>query len=460
MKSKQQKLSNVAILGAGPCGLYAARVLTQQGVAVTVIDKGERPGGLATSNFNAGNWYDMGVHMLHAHDKEIFEDICQIMGNERIEVDLNAKIRWAKGFYRYPLQFQDIIKGIPLPKLFHQISALFATQIKNAVKPWEAKNAEDALIQLYGKPLYRFFFEEFTHRYWGLHPVDISAKFVTSKMPKLTAVDVIKKGLSKVGIKSKITTTDSPLSQEVLHYSSTGAEAMPRCLSNTIQKNGGVVLQNATVEKVITANNEVRGIVYSQDGQLKEMDCEACISTIPINHLVRSLNPACPEEILMASQQLSYKPIVVFGLLVNKPQCIDALYIYYRNRVFHRVGEPKNAGLVVNPRDHTVLIVELTCDLGDYRWLATEQCKQQIIADLEEEGICTKDEIVEIHVNRCETGYPIFDLNFEKHLGLIEAHLANYTNLQSTGRQGKFTYPNMHSAMRMGHTAASKLLAE
>ncbi len=106
---------HVVVLGGGPCGLYAARVLSRAGVAVTVLEKGSRPGGLATSHLRGENWYDMGCHMLHEFDKEIYEDIMEIMGDESIPVELNAKIRWAGSFYRYPLQFQDMIKGIPLP---------------------------------------------------------------------------------------------------------------------------------------------------------------------------------------------------------------------------------------------------------------------------------------------------------------------------------------------------------
>ncbi|MFZ4593138.1 MAG: FAD-dependent oxidoreductase, partial [Verrucomicrobiaceae bacterium] len=62
---------HIAILGGGPCGLYAARVLSRAGHAVTLLDKGDRPGGLATSHERGGNWYDLGCHMLHEFDKEI-----------------------------------------------------------------------------------------------------------------------------------------------------------------------------------------------------------------------------------------------------------------------------------------------------------------------------------------------------------------------------------------------------
>ena len=72
---------------------------------------------------------------------------------------------------------------------------------------------------------------------------------------------------------------------------------------------------------------------------------------------------------MAASRQIRYKPIAIYGLLVKKEKCIDGLYIYYRDRAFHRVGEPKNAGLVVDPPDHSVLIVETTCEIGDDKCL-------------------------------------------------------------------------------------------
>ena len=160
------------------------------------------------------------------------------MGDERIEVDLNAKIRWAGSYYRYPLQFMDLLKGIPFFKLCRQVGGLLSNQMRYSALPKTATNAEEALIQLYGKPLYRFFFENFTHRYWQIHPRQLSATFVTTKMPKLTAVDVLKKGLAKVGIKAKARSDNNPLAEEILHYSKNGAEAMTRCIATEITRLG------------------------------------------------------------------------------------------------------------------------------------------------------------------------------------------------------------------------------
>jgi protoporphyrinogen oxidase len=434
-------------------------VLSRAGVKVTLLEKGEIPGGLATSHKRGENYYDLGCHMLHEFDKEIYEDIMDIMGDESIPVELNAKIRWAGSFYRYPLQFQDMIKGIPIFTLIFYTLGLFYAQIRKSLVPWTPKNAEEALKQLYGTPLYKFFFKDFTHRYWGIHPRELSATFITTKMPRLSAVDVIKKALGKVGLKDKdMKAVDSALHEETLHYSRTGAEAMPRCIAKAVEQAGGIVVLGADVSRIEVQNGRVARVHYAKDGQQLSIECDECISTIPLPWLAKRTDPAPTADVIDAAEKLRFKPIAIYGLLVKKEKCIDALYIYYRDRAFHRVGEPKNAGLVVKPEGHTTLIVETTCEIGDDKWNGTDEAKRRIYEDLEAENICKAGDVVESHVLHGETGYPVFALGFEPHFDKVMNWVKSVPNLQSTGRQGGFKYPNMHSAMRMGATAAQMVL--
>jgi protoporphyrinogen oxidase len=451
----------VAILGAGPCGLYAARVLSKAGLKVTILEKADIPGGLATSIKHGQNFYDLGVHMLHSFDKEIFEDIKSLMGEERIEVQLDAKIRWAGSFYRYPLQFGDMIKGMNPFQLAIYSFALLATQSWYHLFPKTPTNARDALIQLYGYPLYRFFFRDFTHRYWGIHPRELSATFITTKMPRLTAVDVIKKALYKVGIKEKgVRAVESALLEETLHYSRTGAETMTRRLAAAVEQHAGTVIYGAEVSAIEHADGHATAVRYNKDGQEARLEFDSIISTIPVTALASSLDPAPPAEVTEAASQLRYKALAVYGMLVKKERCIDGLYIYYRDRAFHRVGEPKNAGLTVNPPDHTVLIVEMTCEVGDPKWQGSDAAKEEVFADLEAENICRREDVVEVNILRTPNGYPIFALGFEPHLEKVIDHINTIPNLHTAGRQGAFTYPNMHTAMRMGWNAAEKILPQ
>ena len=105
-----------------------------------------------------------------------------------------------------------------------------------------------------------------------------------------------------------------------------------------------------------------------------------------------------------------------------------------------------------------MLIVETTCEVGDSKWNGDESARQAIFADLEKEGICKPDEIVEVNLLRTPHGYPIFGLGFEPHLVKVIDFVDALENVQTTGRQGGFCYPNMHKAMRMGADAATAVL--
>jgi len=59
----------------------------------------------------------------------------------------------------------------------------------------------------------------------------------------------------------------------------------------------------------------------------------------------------------------------------------------------------------------------------------------------------------------CRKGnvYPVYNLEFEDHLGIIEQHLYTYDKIVTLGRQGLFVHDNTHHAMEMGIAAADCL---
>ncbi|HUF09295.1 MAG TPA: FAD-dependent oxidoreductase [Rhodothermales bacterium] len=446
----------VAVLGAGVCGLYAARVLARAGADVTVIEREEEVGGLARGYLINGNYYDVGVHHLHAWDHDIFQDIQAIMGDLLIPVELVAKIKHGNSFRRYPLEFADLLLGIPPWTLLGALSSLTLQQIRNKFDKSEPTNAEEALIKLYGRHLYEYFFRDFTQRYWGFPPTRLSATFVTRKMPRLSAVDIVKNWLKKLGVKeTKDIAVDSALRKETLWYSRIGASMMPRTLAKYIESKGAQIILEAEVDRVNVEDGKVRSVTYLKDGETATVECDAVVSTIPVNALVRSVSPGAGDELLASCDHIKFKAIAIYGLLVKKERVLeDALYVYFREHVFHRFSEPKGSGVTISPEGHTTILVEVTCDIGDDRWKGGEETRRKIVKSLEKEGMLKEEDIVEMHLLTNEWGYPVFALGFEPHLERLEKYLAEISNLESTGRQGAFTYPNMHDAMRMGVTAA------
>ena len=440
------------ILGGGPCGLYAAHTALELGADVTLFEKEKQFGGLAAGSFHGENWYDLGVHMLHAFDQEIFATCANAMGNERTEVPLKSHIKWGNKIYHYPLRGRDILAGIPPLTLARCLTGLLLAELKSRFSSsTQGEDAESALVELYGAPLYEFFFEDFTHRYWAIHPRQLSAEFVRRKMPRLSAVDVFKNLLEKLHLTKARNSVEGALRFETLHYSATGSETLPRSLALSAQEKGASLLPESPVTRITHDHSSILTVEAGEHST----EASHVISTIPLHALLQSLEPSPPDEVLHAASQLKYKPMTVYALLVKKEQCMDALYTYYRDRIFHRVGEPKNAGLKVTPENHTTLIVETTCEIGDTKW--SGEALSEILSDLEKENLCLPEEVIEHHLIHAEHAYPIFTLGFDTHLKVIENYLSRFSNLRTTGRQGAFTYPNMHTAMRMGHTAATSL---
>jgi protoporphyrinogen oxidase len=451
---------HVVVLGAGVSGLYAARTAAGAGMRVSVIERDDVVGGLAAGHRRGENYIDLGVHHLHAFDQAIFEDIRELMGPRLISVEKSALIRYGRGYRRYPLEFLDLLTGIPPWTLARAMTGLMIQQLRNRLTRREARNAEEALIQLYGKPLYRFFFRDFTARYWGMAPTRMSAAFVRRKMPRLSAVDVLKKALGRVGFReSKGEAVESALAEETLYYSRTGSREMPMALADYVVERGGQVLTGASVTGIEHASGRVTAVRFKREGRELRLPCDHVISTIPINLLVRAMHPPAPNDVVDAGGVLRHRPMVVYGLRVARERVLDALYVYYRNRVFHRLAEPKNSGLEVTPPQHTILLVEMMCELEDGLWRATPEALSAVMDDLEAEGLLRREEVVENQIVRAEHAYPVFDLGFEPHLERLQAYLATLGNLHSTGRQGGFCYPNMHTTMRMGADAADKVVA-
>jgi protoporphyrinogen oxidase len=385
----------------------------------------------------------------------------ELIGDRMHPVALVAKIKHGKGFRRYPLQFADLLFGIPPWTLMHALFGLSIAQIRSKLGQPESRNAEEALIQLYGKPLYRYFFKDFTHRYWGIPPTRLSATFVKRKMPRLSAVDIIKNWLAKFGFKEKRDiAVEGALRKETLYYSSIGASTLPKGLAEYVEHHRGTVVLNAEVTGVNVEDGVVTSVSYRTPEGPQTIECDACLSTIPINDMVRTMRPEPDDDVISSCAQLRHKAMAIYGLLVRKERVLeDALYIYFRDHAFHRFSEPKASGVEIVPEGHTTLLVEVTCDVGDDTWNGGQKTKDRIVADLEAEGMITRDDVVEIHVLNNAHGYPVFELGFEPHLDRLMKYVAQFKNLRSTGRQGGFCYPNMHSAMRMGIDAAKELVA-
>ena len=173
-------------------------------------------------------------------------------------VELNAKIKWVGREFRYPLQFRGYGQWCNTPGAGSlHCGVWWSSEVKNRMNKVEPANAEEALIQLYGRPLYEFFFEQFTTRYWGTPTVKLSAAFIKAKMPRLAVRDLVLSVLQKIGFNKKSDFgVASALADETLYYSPSGAEAMPRVLAESILQDWRRSIAGTQRQRAEHARNE------------------------------------------------------------------------------------------------------------------------------------------------------------------------------------------------------------
>jgi hypothetical protein len=110
--------------------------------------------------------------------------------------------------------------------------------------------------------------------------------------------------------------------------------------------------------------------------------------------------------------------------------------------------------------DHTSLVLECFCSFGDHIWnLSDDEIVERCITDLVEKlGFVEAWECEGATVIRTRFAYPVYDLDYSRKLGIINAYLAEFEGLHISGRGGIFRYNNADHSIEMGLMLGQRLL--
>ncbi len=450
----------IVVAGAGPAGLFVAWKLVQQGRKVIVLERESVVGGLAARVRRGENDYSYGTHHMHSPAQEQLKPFQELMGAELLELQRKLEIKFMGRFYPYPLRSKDLLLGMPPVLMVRSLLSLGRSLIASRFTSARPANAEEAIIALYGRRLYDVMFHEYTERFWGM-PVDqISTTFVEKRMPGINAIEKFKQLLSRLGAIGKGGLGKTAVIGSGAMYTTTrGVGPVFEKMAGEVERLGGEVRTDASLIAVKTEGGRVRGVVHESASGPREIACAALVSTIPITHLARSLTPLPRAAVLSASSRLTFRALLAVALVVRPKRRLNAMFTYFPDRVFHRLSEMGRPVAKVSPSGATILLAELTCDVGDALWQDPSSIEQRVVDDIVAEGLADRDGILEVHYLRTPQAYPRYDLGFESALETLQEHLAQIPNLVSTGRQGTFQFTSAIPAMSMAWKHTEEMLA-
>ncbi len=443
------------VLGAGLAGLAAAWKLSEAGWQVSVLERQDRPGGLAATLKRGDFYFDYGPHRLHSPNEQLLEWANERLNGELLLRQRKSRILMQGKFYDYPLQGKNMLKTLsPLVALKGTLDYLWTT-FRQRLHPRPDRNFEDWVVNRFGRTFFDLFFGPYTEKLWGIPTSRLSADWAAQRISLLNLWDVAK----RLVIRSK----DTPRTYvSTFRYPRHGIGELAERLSEELKARGGEL---AFQHRVIQIQRDEAGnfgvTTEGPDGRRTTWEGEVLISTIPLTHFVQAAEFA-PAELKAAAGRLRFRALTFLHLQLDRPVCSDDHWIYIPEPqfAFTRLSEMSNFSPETVPEGKSSLTVELACQPHDDTWNSPPEALAKLcLPQLETTGLLKATDVEDYFVVHQPEAYPLYEVGYEKPLKQLLDYFWSFDNLITCGRQGLFRYGNMDHALEMGFAAADYFLS-
>lgn len=445
--------SRVVIIGAGPAGLTAAYELIKQGIKPVVVDKSSKVGGLARTEVYKGYRFDIGGHRFYTKVDEVKNLWNEVLGSNFKIVSRLSRIFYKGKFYDYPLNINNTITNLGIV----ESSLILLSYIKWKMFPYkEEKTFEQWVTDRFGKRLYSIFFKSYTEKVWGTPCSEINADWAAQRIKGLSLKTAVVNALYRTnGVKSLI---------NEFHYPTLGPGMMWETFQEKVLDEGGEVKLDCDVIGINCNGNKIKSIIVNNNGQTEEINGDHFISSMPVSELVKKMNPQPAADVYDAAKNLSYRAMILVGIIVNQKQLFPDNWLYIHSPEF-KVGRVQNfknwSREMCADESKTNIGMEYFCSEGDEIWsLSDDELITLAKAELAGLGISSTEKIEDAVVFRQSKAYPVYDKRFLNNLNVIRDYLEQIENLQTIGRNGMHRYNNQDHSMLTAMLAVKNLFGE
>ncbi len=446
MFNSNEENSLTVVLGGGLTGLAAGCVLTRAGRKIKVFEKDAEVGGLSRTIVKDGFRFDLGGHRFFTRDEKLNSFVQKLMGGELIKVRRTSKIHMRGKYFDYPLRPLNAVFGLGIGTTAKILADYGREKARGLLRKTEPVSLEDWVVGNFGRTMFDIYFREYSEKVWGLDCSRISAEWVERRIQRLSLAKAVKNAVFRAGSRDVPTLVDS------FTYPRLGIGRMSDRLVEEIERRNEV-FTGATVERINRSGFTVRSVEVKIGEERNVVRGEEFVSSLPLPHVVRMLNPSPPADVLEAAMRLRFRDLVVVAVMVDRRRVTDLTWIYIpEQRIpFGRIHEPANWSEEMAPEGKTAVVTEYFSFRGDRIWNTDDGMLIDLTAEnLEALGFISKREVLGGAVVRVPGAYPLFDVGYKEACDGIYDYLGRFGNLHLAGRSGMFRYYNMDHAIESG----------
>ncbi len=439
----------VIILGAGPAGLAAAHTLTRSGQAeVTVIERAAQAGGNSASFTIEGVTCDYGSHRFHpAAEPEVLADVKELLGDDLLLRPRHGRIRLGGKWIHFPLKLTDALMRLPKPFALSLIGDMVLKPFRK--KPTGAETFSTVLYNGLGPTISNHFYFPYVRKLWGLEPEKLAVTLAERRVGSGSVGKIVMKMLRLMpGLRSE--------TGGRFFYPRKGFGQISAAMQESARSNGAEFLFNTEITKITRDGTRITGVTIRDGDSEKQLTGDLILSTIPLTGLTRLIDQP-PAKVVEAARAIRFRGMILLYLVLETDQFteFDAHYFPEASIPISRMSEPKNYSASSEPKGITVLCAELPCDPGEKWWdMSDEELGREFTGWLGQLNLP-----VTVPVRRCETrrlshAYPVYDIEFQSRVDVVDEWLLGLDGLLVFGRQGLFAHDNTHHAFAMAYGAA------
>ena len=504
------------IIGAGPAGLTAAFELqARTKVEPVVLEKSFFLGGLSRTVNYKGKRIDIGGHRFFSKSDRVMrwwlerlplqklDQQEQTVTYHKMSQTVNgpgagpdpasenrvmllrprkSRIYYMRRFFEYPISLSyDTVMKLG----FFRTLRIGLSYLKSVVAPVRPERTlEDFFINRFGRELYKTFFESYTEKVWGVPCRDISAEWGAQRVKGLsitkTIVHAFKKavalkpgpntnGSGAVGQKN----VETSLIEKFL-YPKFGPGQMWEQVASDVWRQGGAIHTGYQVQALVHRNGRIREVRarHQASGTVRSFPSDYVFSTMPIQELMRALDPLPPAKVLKVSDGLIYRDFITVGLLVNNLKICENtsqesrliqdnwIYIQEPDVKVGRLQIFNNWSPYMVPDPSKIWIgLEYFCNQTDPIWnLDDEQMIQMAKAELSKIDILDESAVLDGTVLRVEKTYPAYFGTYDR-FDEIRKYIDQFENLFLIGRNGMHKYNNQDHSVLTAMIAVDNIAA-
>ncbi len=448
----------VVIIGAGPAGLTAAYELCKEGVQSVVLEKDNVVGGISRTVNYKGYLFDIGGHRFFTKVRAVDAMWREVLGERKfLRRGRLSRIYYNKKFFHYPLKATNALLGLGIWNCFMMVSSYGRAQLF-PIK--HERSFEDWICNRFGKRLYLTFFKTYTEKVWGIPCNEISADWAAQRIKGLSLIATIKNALLSAQPQNKSDVIKTLI--DAFDYPEKGPGQMWELVAQRIQEKGSTLKMKSSVEKIVWRKGNVTALEIEVDGRREIVAGTDFISSMPMQELVRKMDPPPPVEVRAAAENLGYRDFLTVSLVINKADLFKDNWIYIHDPDV-KVGRIQNfknwSPQMVPDPNKTCLGLEYFCFEGDGLWTTSDEDLLSLGAkELGLLGLADPKDVEDGAVVRMPKAYPVYDGVYAEAVETIREFLAGLGNLYLVGRNGMHRYNNQDHSMLTAMLSVKNIL--